>query len=80
MTTMRVAISETMTLPAGGAKLWFAVDELDALGANDGLNDAPARLALRDRVIAVAYCRSPAYVTRTQQFLMLSTVSHCSHR
>lgn len=45
---VRIAIFETMT-PAVGAgeadqRLWFIVDELDALGAIDGLKDALARL------------------------------------
>jgi type IV secretory pathway TraG/TraD family ATPase VirD4 len=43
-TWMRIAIFETMTLPEGDARLWFIVDELDALGAIDGLKDALARL------------------------------------
>jgi hypothetical protein len=43
-TWMRIAIFETMTLPEGDARLWFVVDELDALGQIDGLKDALARL------------------------------------
>jgi type IV secretory pathway TraG/TraD family ATPase VirD4 len=43
-TWMRVAIFETMTFPEGDARLWFVVDELDALGPIDGLKDALARL------------------------------------
>ncbi len=43
-TWMRIAIFETMTLPEGDARLWFVVDELDALGPIDGLKDALARL------------------------------------
>jgi len=43
-TWMRIAIFETMSLSEGDAKLWFVVDELDALGAIDGLKDALARL------------------------------------
>jgi hypothetical protein len=41
---MRLAIFETMDRPAGDQRLWFIVDELDALGAIDGLKDALARL------------------------------------
>jgi type IV secretory pathway TraG/TraD family ATPase VirD4 len=45
---VRIAIFETMTPALGGAeadqRLWFIVDELDALGAIDGLKDALARL------------------------------------
>jgi type IV secretory pathway TraG/TraD family ATPase VirD4 len=41
---MRLAIFQTMEQAEGGQKLWFAIDELDALGAIDGLKDALARL------------------------------------
>jgi type IV secretory pathway TraG/TraD family ATPase VirD4 len=41
---MRLAIFETMTLGESERRLWFIVDELDALGAIDGLKDALARL------------------------------------
>jgi type IV secretory pathway TraG/TraD family ATPase VirD4 len=47
-TWMRLAIYETMSYspPSGEVdqRLWFAIDELDALGAIDGLKDALARL------------------------------------
>ena len=43
-TWLRIAIFETMTLPEGDARLWFIVDELDALGPINGLKDALARL------------------------------------
>jgi len=42
---LRLAIVEAMSQPAGrDQRLWFVVDELDALGAIDGLKDALARL------------------------------------
>jgi Type IV secretion-system coupling protein DNA-binding domain len=41
---MRIAIFEAMDRPEGDQRLWFVVDELDALGEIDGLKDAPARL------------------------------------
>lgn len=41
---MRLAIFEAMNGPPGDRRLWFIVDELDALGAIDGLRDALARL------------------------------------
>jgi Type IV secretion-system coupling protein DNA-binding domain len=41
---MRLAIFETMNAGEGDRRLWFAVDELDALGQIDGLKDALARL------------------------------------
>jgi type IV secretory pathway TraG/TraD family ATPase VirD4 len=43
-TWMRLAIYEAMNGRAGYQKLWFVIDELDALGAIDGLKDALARL------------------------------------
>jgi type IV secretory pathway TraG/TraD family ATPase VirD4 len=41
---MRIAIFEAMNRSEGDQRLWFVVDELDALGAIDGLKDALARL------------------------------------
>ena len=44
-TWMHLAIFEAMSQPQGSdQKLWFVVDELDALGAIEGLKDALARL------------------------------------
>jgi type IV secretory pathway TraG/TraD family ATPase VirD4 len=44
-TWMRIAIFEAMTQPENrDQRLWFVVDELDALGPIDGLKDALARL------------------------------------
>src|SRR5450631_2317543 len=41
---MRLAIFQTMSLGEGDHRLWFAVDELAALGPIDGLPDALTRL------------------------------------
>ena len=41
---LRLAIFQTMTGGEGDKRLWFIVDELDALGPIDGLKDALARL------------------------------------
>jgi type IV secretory pathway TraG/TraD family ATPase VirD4 len=41
---MRLAIFEAMNRDEGDRRLWFVVDELDALGQIDGLKDALARL------------------------------------
>jgi len=41
---LRIAIYEAMSQPEGDLRLWYIVDELDALGAIDGLKDALARL------------------------------------
>jgi type IV secretory pathway TraG/TraD family ATPase VirD4 len=43
-TWMRLAIFQTMSLGEGDHRLWFAIDELDALGCIDGLSDALVRL------------------------------------
>jgi type IV secretory pathway TraG/TraD family ATPase VirD4 len=43
-TWMRLAIFEAMSCPEEDQHLWFVIDELDALGAIDGLKDALARL------------------------------------
>ena len=41
---MRLAVFEAMNGGEGDQRLWFVVDELDALGQIDGLKDALARL------------------------------------
>ncbi len=41
---MRLAIFEAMNRDEGDQRLWFVVDELDALGQIDGLKDALARV------------------------------------
>ncbi|HEX9473152.1 MAG TPA: type IV secretion system DNA-binding domain-containing protein [Steroidobacteraceae bacterium] len=41
---MRLAIFAAMDQPEGDQRLWFVIDELDALGPIDGLKDALARL------------------------------------
>jgi hypothetical protein len=41
---MRIGIFEAMSRQADDQRLWFVVDELDALGQIDGLKDALARL------------------------------------
>jgi type IV secretory pathway TraG/TraD family ATPase VirD4 len=43
-TWIRLAIFEAMNRPEEDRHLWFVMDELDALGAIDGLKDALARL------------------------------------
>jgi type IV secretory pathway TraG/TraD family ATPase VirD4 len=41
---MRLAIFEVLNGEEGDIRIWFAADELDALGAIDGLKDALTRL------------------------------------
>jgi hypothetical protein len=45
-TWIRLAIFEAMNGEEGDQRLWFVIDELDALGAIDGLKDALALLPL----------------------------------
>lgn len=41
---LRIGIFQAMEQPEGDQRLWFVIDELDALGQVDGLKDALARL------------------------------------
>jgi type IV secretory pathway TraG/TraD family ATPase VirD4 len=41
---LRIAIFEAMSKGEGDQRLWFVIDELDALGEIDGLKDALARM------------------------------------
>jgi type IV secretory pathway TraG/TraD family ATPase VirD4 len=43
-TWMRTAIFSTLSQNEGDSRLWFVIDELDALGKIDGLSDALTRL------------------------------------
>jgi type IV secretory pathway TraG/TraD family ATPase VirD4 len=43
-TWLRIAIFEALSRAEGDQRLWFVVDELDSLGAIDGLKDALVRL------------------------------------
>lgn len=43
-TWMRLAIFQALSLGEGDCRLWFSIDEIDALGTIDGLPDALARL------------------------------------
>lgn len=43
-TWMRLAIDATLSRPEQDSAIWFVIDELDALGAIDGLKDALVRL------------------------------------
>jgi hypothetical protein len=46
---MRIAMFEAMNCSEGDQRLWFVVDELDALGEIDGLKDALASLRFGQR-------------------------------
>jgi type IV secretory pathway TraG/TraD family ATPase VirD4 len=45
---LRLAIFEVLSMPASQGPVWFVIDELDALGAIDGLKDALTRLRKYD--------------------------------
>lgn len=45
---LRIAIFEALSMPMSRGPIWFVIDELDALGAIDGLKDALTRLRKYD--------------------------------
>jgi type IV secretory pathway TraG/TraD family ATPase VirD4 len=63
-TWMRLAIYQAMSQPEGDQKLWFVIDELDALGQIDGLKDALARLRkFGGRCLSGLKCRWAKFCT-----------------
>ncbi|WP_218277923.1 type IV secretion system DNA-binding domain-containing protein, partial [Pseudomonas sp. FW306-2-11AD] len=53
---MNLAIMETLSLtPSSERRIWFHVDELDALGRIEGLKDAQARLRKFGGRIAIGF-------------------------
>jgi type IV secretory pathway TraG/TraD family ATPase VirD4 len=53
---MNIAILETLSLePARDRRIWFHIDELDALGRIEGLKDAQARLRKFGGCVAVGF-------------------------
>ncbi|MDA8349126.1 MAG: type IV secretion system DNA-binding domain-containing protein [Pseudomonadota bacterium] len=52
---LRAAISGVLERPEGDARIWFIVDELDALGKIDGLSDALARMRKHGGRCALAF-------------------------
>lgn len=53
---MNIAILETLSLPpARDRRIWFQVDELDALGRIEGLKDAQARLRKFGGCVAIGF-------------------------
>lgn len=53
---MNIAILETLSLPpARDRRIWFHVDELDALGRIEGLKDAQARLRKFGGCVAIGF-------------------------
>jgi type IV secretory pathway TraG/TraD family ATPase VirD4 len=63
-TWVRLAIFQTMSREGVERRLWLAVDELDALGAIDGLKDALARLRKFDGCCVLGF-QSIAQVSST---------------
>ena len=53
---MNIAILETLSLaPSRDRRIWFQVDELDALGRIEGLKDAQARLRKFGGCVAIGF-------------------------
>jgi len=53
---MNIAILETLSLPASRERrIWFSIDELDALGRIEGLKDAQARLRKFGGCVAIGF-------------------------
>ncbi len=53
---MNIAILETLSLPpARDRRIWFHIDELDALGRIEGLKDAQARLRKFGGCVAIGF-------------------------
>jgi type IV secretory pathway TraG/TraD family ATPase VirD4 len=61
---MRLSIFEAMSQPENKQRLWFVVDELDAVGQIDGLKDALARLRKFDSRCILGF-QSVAQVSST---------------
>jgi hypothetical protein len=76
---LRLAIFQTMTGGDGDQRLWFVVDELDALGPIDGLKDALARLRKFGGRCVLGF-QSIAQVSSTYGFGEAQTiVENCSN-
>ena len=76
-TWMRLAIFQTLSLGEGDCHMWFAVDELDALGPIDGLADALPRLRKFGGRCALGF-QSIAQVSTTYgQGLAQAMVENC---
>jgi type IV secretory pathway TraG/TraD family ATPase VirD4 len=78
-TWMRIAIFETLNADEGTDQhLWFVVDELDALGAIDGLKDALARLRKFGGRCVLAF-QSIAQVSNTYGADAQTIVENCGN-
>ena len=76
-TWMRLAIFQTLSLGEGDHRMWFAVDELDALGAIDGLSDALPRLRKFGGRCALGFQSISQVSTTYGQGLAQSMVENC---
>ena len=76
-TWMRLAIFQTLSLGEGDHRMWFAVDELDALGPIDGLSDALPRLRKFGGRCALGFQSISQVSTTYGQGLAQSMVENC---
>lgn len=77
-TWVRLAIFETMSRESEQRRLWLIVDELDALGAIDGLKDALARLRKFGGRCVLGF-QSVAQVSSTYGGEAQTIVENCSN-
>ena len=75
---MRLAIFEALSQREGDHRLWFVIDELDALGAIDGLKDALARLRKFGGRCVLGF-QSLAQVSATYGSEAQTIVENCSN-
>jgi hypothetical protein len=76
-TWMRLAIFQTLSLGEGDSRIWFGVDELDALGPIDGLADALPRLRKFGGRCALGFQSISQMSTTYGQGLAQAMVENC---
>ena len=74
---LRIAIFEAMNKPEGDQRLWFMIDELDALGEIDGLKDALARCRKFGTRIGLGF-QSIAQVSNTYRGSAHTIIENCA--
>src|SRR3546814_14780521 len=77
---MNIAILETLSLePSFERRIWFHIDELDALGRIEGLKDAQARLRKFGGCVAIGF-QSLAQVKQDYGAGAQTIVENCGNR
>jgi type IV secretory pathway TraG/TraD family ATPase VirD4 len=78
-TWMRLGIFQTLSLGDGDWRMWFAIDELDALGPIDGLSDALPRLRKFGGRCALGFQSISQVSTTYGQGLAQAMVENCGN-